>query len=151
VENTVISHRTYVNLGVKELYRKLTSGCGWEGWFATTARVAQRVGEPVYFRWENFGADRYCAEDHGEVLLLEEGKVFSFNWHPGEKSTEVSLRFEPLGEGCLLTVEERGHSFSNEADANVALSVATGWGEALTLLKFHTEHGLTYGTVPLRS
>jgi hypothetical protein len=28
------------------------------------------------------------------------------------------------------------------------IGCATGWGEALTLLKFYLEHGLTYGAVP---
>ncbi len=28
------------------------------------------------------------------------------------------------------------------------LSYACGWGEALTLLKFYLEYGITYGDVP---
>ena len=28
------------------------------------------------------------------------------------------------------------------------MECAAGWGEALTLLKFYLEHGVTYGEVP---
>jgi hypothetical protein len=42
---------------------------------------------------------------------------------------------------------EQGYK-QTTSSLQACLGCATGWGEALTLLKFYLEHGITYGTVP---
>lgn len=142
-----VEHKTFIQSTPSNIYDRLTSGTGWERWFATEAAIGDRPGSQVYFRWQNFGANRYSAEDHGRIVTLEKGKTFAFTWHPGMMETLVSFTFEKLGDGCMLTVKETGYS-NEEKDVSIAISVASGWGEALTLLKFFVEHHLIYGTVP---
>ncbi|MBZ9803459.1 SRPBCC family protein [Mesorhizobium sp. ES1-6] len=142
-----VEHRTFIRSTPEDLYARLTSGSGWEGWFATEASIGDKIGSPVYFRWQNFGADRYSAEDYGHVATLDDGRSFAFTWHPGSTETLVSFTFEQFGNGCMLIVKETGYSGA-ERDIATALSVASGWGEALTLFKFFVEHNLLYGPVP---
>lgn len=142
-----VEHSTFIRARPENLYGRLTSGSGWEKWFATEASIGNELGEPIFFRWENFGGSRYTAEDRGHVIALDKGRSFSFTWHPGEVETLVSFNFEPLGDGCMVSVKETGYS-NSEDDVVTALSVASGWGEALTLLKFFVEHEIVYGPVP---
>jgi hypothetical protein len=58
----------------------------------------------------------------------------------------VSFTLEPFKSGTILTVIETGYS-NSERDVRACLGCATGWGEALTLLKFFIEHGITYGEI----
>jgi hypothetical protein len=48
----------------------------------------------------------------------------------------------------VVTVTESGHTTSPR-DLEALVECASGWGEALTLLKVYLEHGITYGEVPL--
>lgn len=144
----VVSHRTFINATPEKLFAMLTSGAGWERWFASTATVDPRVGGAIHFEWKNFGPDHYCAHDGGTVKTYEENVRFDFTWVPGAHETLVSIAFSPRGDGCLLSVTETGYDRSEDEDVEVALHVACGWGEALTLLKFYVEHGTIYGLVP---
>ena len=49
--------------------------------------------------------------------------------------------------GTVVTVTESGHTASPK-DLEALVECASGWGEALTLLKVYLEHGITYGEVP---
>ena len=54
---------------------------------------------------------------------------------------------DKLGPGTLVNVVESGYCLDRD-DLNSLVGCAAGWGEALTLLEFHLEHGVTYGKVP---
>ena len=140
----VVSHHTFINEPHSKLYSRLISGDGWEKWFASEAIIGGQVGDEVSFQWENFGADNYTASDMGKIVSLNENSLFAFTWHPGANETLVSLQFRSSKNGCFLSVEETGYSNTAE-DLDVALKVASGWGEALTLLKMYVEHGILYG------
>ena len=49
----------------------------------------------------------------------------------------------PVDDGSIVTLRETGYPDTDIAK-QVMLGVATGWGEALTLLKFYLEHGVRY-------
>jgi uncharacterized protein YndB with AHSA1/START domain len=125
----------------------LTTPEGWNGWFTTKATFNAVPGGEVKFAWRDFGADHYTADDFGRVVSIQEDRELSFTWHPGEHETVVVFQLEPRGEGCMLSVQESGYKFE-PTDVSVALQVATGWGEAITLLKFYAETGKVYGPVP---
>jgi hypothetical protein len=83
-------------------------------------------------------------------LKAEPNRQFVFEWSPGTKRTTVSLTLEAQGAGTRLTLEDRGYPRTPEG-LSTLLTCATGWGEALTLLKFYLEHGATYGVAPERT
>lgn len=142
-----VKHRVYVNVPVSRAYALLTSGDGWSRWFTHHAKVEPRPGGQVAFEWVGFGADHVTVSDRGRVTEADENRRFAFTWHPADHPTTVRLTFEKRGDGCVIDLEETGYRFEPQ-DVAVALDVAAGWGEALTLFKVYAEHGITYGAVP---
>lgn len=105
------------------------------------------AGGHIQFNWSNFGPDHITSSDGGTVLVAEPGECFVFQWHPGESVTTVTVAFDARGTGSVVKLTEDGYS-SSQADLEAYVGCATGWGEALTLLKFYIEHDLRYGDVP---
>lgn len=147
MQDVSVTHRAYVAVPVSRVFEVLTTAEGWCGWFAAGAIVEPHEGGAIQFEWQDFGPDHFSATDHGRVVEVVENRRFSFTWSPASHETLVTFDLEQRAAGCLLSVHETGYGF-NAADVETALQVAVGWGEALTLLKFHLEHGIQYGTVP---
>jgi hypothetical protein len=68
-----------------------------------------------------------------------------FQWHPdsSEYLTTVDVVFEHEPRGTVVRLREHGYA-DTPAGREAFVTCATGWGEALTLLKFYVEHGLRY-------
>ena len=147
MSDLTVKHRPYINVSVSKVFQLLTSDEGWTKWFTYRARIEPRPGGALRLEWVDFGPDHATLSDGGHVVEIIPDRLLSFTWHPGTHETLVTINFEPRGPGCILNLEESGYRF-DEGDVEVALNVAAGWGEALTLLKFYLESGLTYGPVP---
>ncbi|WP_176753007.1 hypothetical protein [Tenuibacillus multivorans] len=50
---------------------------------------------------------------------------------------------KPFRNGTLIELHETGYS-NSKADQEACIDCATGWGEAMTLLKIYLERGLTF-------
>ena len=144
-----IVHSTYIAVAPDEVYKTLTSGEAWDAWFTEGATVDARKGGSIQFRWKDFGAERWTTEDGGPVLQAIPNSKFSFQWSPGQNPTTVCITLHAQGPGTLVKLVESGYSCEDQ-DLKVFVGCATGWGEALTLLKFYLEHGVTYGSVPCK-
>ena len=142
-----ISYSTYIGVGPDVVYTTLTTGAGWDGWFTTRAIVDAKPGGSYEFYWKDWAAERETVTLAGPVLEAEPNRVFAFRWETGESETTVRFGLEARGSGTIVRLTETGYSFS-DTDLVACLSCAGGWGEALTLLKFYLEHGITYGAVP---
>jgi hypothetical protein len=55
----------------------------------------------------------------------------------------VTIVITPVENGSVVTLRETGYPDTDIAK-QIMLGCATGWGEALTLLKFYLEHGIKY-------
>lgn len=140
---------TYIAASPTRVWECLTTAAGWDAWFTQGARLDVRPGGEVRLRWDGFAGQSSVVEDGGPVLHVDPGRSFSFEWCPSGRPTRVHFELRPRGDGTSVILTESGYGTSpKELDAYV--SCATGWGEALTLLKFWLEHGLTYGPVPPR-
>jgi uncharacterized protein YndB with AHSA1/START domain len=142
-----ISYNTYIAASPKRVYETLTSASEWDAWFTQGSSVDARPGGEIVFRWVNFKVDRYTAEAVCPVLEAKPNERLVFQWTPGDSTTTITFTLEALGEGTVVRVVESGHS-SSKKDLEALVECAAGWGEALTLLKFYLEHGMTYGEVP---
>lgn len=145
-EKMIIEHSTYINCPVEKVYTVLTTAKGWDSWFTTGTEIDLRMDGYIKLRWVNFGPFSITTEDGGRIIEVEKNKKFTFQWKPGETITNVSFKVEHLKSGTLVTVKEYGYS-NSDRDSKACLDCATGWGEALTLLKFYLEHGITYGDI----
>jgi uncharacterized protein YndB with AHSA1/START domain len=142
-----ISYSAYIGVAPDVLYTTLTTGAGWDAWFTTRATVDASPGGSYEFYWEDWAAERETVTLAGPVVEAEPNRLFSFRWKSGESQTTVRFELEARGDGTIVRLTESGYSVS-DADLAACLSCACGWGEALTLLKFYLEHGITYGAVP---
>ena len=142
-----IVQQTFIAVPPATVYQTLSSSEGWDQWFTTGTRLDPRPGGEIHLRWQNFGAGRYTLEDRGQVLEAIPNRSFVFTWKPGPTRTRVAFALQPLADGTLLTVSESGYR-NTDADLRTYMDCASGWGEALTLLKFFLEHRIVYGPVP---
>jgi uncharacterized protein YndB with AHSA1/START domain len=107
--------------------------------------VDARAGGKIIFRWKDWGPDKYTTEAVGPVLEAKRGKRFVFQWASDNPSyyTTIEVDFEAVEEGTVVRLREHGYQDTPSGRAAM-LECAAGWGEALTLLKYYVEHGLTY-------
>ncbi|MEM7049208.1 MAG: SRPBCC domain-containing protein [Acidobacteriota bacterium] len=137
----VVEHSTYIAASPTDVYDALATGQGLDGWFTSGAEVDAREGGKIRLRWRNFGVDGIDAEDGGPVLEAEPGRVFSFQWFPAGEGSASTVRFvlQPFADGTRVDVTESGFDAAAEKSLEAAMMCAVGWGEALTLLKYHLE------------
>ena len=142
--DTEISHATLVRAPRERVYDAVATAEGLDGWFTTGAEVDPRPGGAIHWRWRDWGPDRVTAEDAGRVVEATPPERFVFEWHgQGEPATTVELTFEEREDGTVVRLRERGY-LDTPAGRRGLMNCSTGWGEALTLLKFYVEHGLRY-------
>ncbi len=140
-----ISHDVLIRAERERVYDALTTSEGFDSWFTTGASIDARPGGQIILRWKDWGPDHITAEDGGPVLEAIRPERFVFQWHPGNPgyTTTVEITLEPDERGTIVRLRE--HGYHNTPEGRKAFATcATGWGEALTLLKFYVEHGVRY-------
>ncbi|GAA0371701.1 SRPBCC family protein [Bacillus horti] len=146
-QTLTIEHKTYIHVHPSKVYETLTTGKGWDAWFTQGTAVDARKGGRIHFRFKDFGPEHITMEDGGAVLESDLNERSVFQWTPGDSTTTVSFTLTEVEEGTMVNVTEIGYTTS-ERDLAAYSDCSVGWGEALTLLKFYLEHGITYGQVP---
>jgi len=136
---------TLVRADPGRVYDALTTAGGLDNWFTHGASVDARPGGEIHFRWVNWGPDRTTAEDGGPVLEARRPERFVFHWSPDNPSyaTTVEIDIYPIEGATRVDLHESGYQDTPSGRAALA-NCASGWGEALTLMKFYLEHGVRY-------
>lgn len=135
-----IHHAVTIHATSDAVYDALTKPELLDGWFTTGSEIDARHGGHITFRWRDWSPDRVTAEDGGPVLAATPGKEFTFQW--GDPRTTIEIRLESEGDDTVLRLRQYGFPDSPEGLATLA-EQGPGWGEAMTLLKFFVEHGLS--------
>lgn len=140
-----IHHAVLIHVEREKVFHTLTSSTGWNAWFTEDMSLDPRPGGRVIFQWKNFGPDHISTSDYGQITEIVPPERLCFHWHPDspDYETEVCFDLSDSTEGTVVRVSERGFADSPEGLHAFGQSAA-GWGEALTLLKFYLEHGLTH-------
>lgn len=135
----VVRHRLIVRAGSRKIWNALTT-TELEAWFAT--RVLIQWPKTIHIRWKDWGPDKYTGDATWTIEEATPHGHFAFRWrsHPSHPETRVDIRLVPHGPITRVEFQETG--FGDDMDA--AMANATGWGEAMTLLKFYVEHGIAY-------
>ena len=134
---------TIVRAPRERVYDALTRPEELDAWFTTGAEVEPRPGGEMVWRWVDWGPDAFTGEDRGPVLEATRPARFVFGWQERLGGTVVEIDFDAHPDGTLVRLREHGYPDTPEGWEQ-HMSCATGWGEALTLLKFHVEHGVRY-------
>ena len=151
--DTVIVQRTLIRGDIKKIFMLVTTSEGLNQWFTSESFVANSPGGRIYFKWtsDRNNITQGIIEDEGKVLEIESPYHFKFNWHPDNSSyaTTVTYELSESSTGILVSVSEFGFH-NTESGRKALMGCATGWGEAITLLKFYVEHGITYISEPTK-
>ena len=156
--------QTYIAAPIARVYETLTTAAGWDGWFTRGTSLDR---ERITLRWRDTGGHRVtlwgpvheAMETGGRVVAMDAPHRFAFEWTPAGHPTTVDFALAPRGTGTVVSVTETGYRDDALGATGVVgamsarsplLMCASGWGEALTLLKVYLEHGVTYGEVPAR-
>ncbi|KPK94474.1 MAG: hypothetical protein AMJ88_03930 [Anaerolineae bacterium SM23_ 63] len=140
-----IRYSTFVRAPPEEVYDGIAIAKGLDGWLTDGSRVDPRPGGELFFRWKDFGAERITDEAHCPILEAERGKRFVFQWKPDTPHyyTTIEIDFEPVESGTIVHLREHGYQ-DTPSELRAMLYCSAGWGEALTLWKYYTEHGIRY-------
>lgn len=142
-----IKQSTFIRASPEKVYDAFATGKGMDSWFTNGTEIDARPGGKIKFVWKDWGPDKYTTESEGPVLEAERGKRFVFQWNPDSGNpnlmTTIEINLEAVDDGTILRLREYGHENTTSSLAALA-ECAAGWGEAITLLKFYVEHGITY-------
>jgi uncharacterized protein YndB with AHSA1/START domain len=154
-----IAHSVFINVPPSRIYETISTASGWNAWFTTNCILENKPNGKLEFFWKDWGPGLFSVTVSGEVVESIQNRKFVFLWQSegsmtgisamgtdGKRGmTKVTFDLEPRGEGTVVTVIDSGFT-----DIISFRECSLGWGEALMLLKFYLEHGLTYGTVPAK-
>src|SRR5262249_31655967 len=149
------------------VFMTLTTAEGWDAWFTSGTTLDARPGGQLLLRWNDAETMRHRVtlwgpvhtglKIGGPVVALQPQQRFAFQWTTAGHPTTVDFCLAERGPGTILTVTESGYTGDDLGATGVVGQMdnrspfamcASGWGEALTLLKFYLEHGVTYGAIP---
>ena len=131
-------HSEFIRAPREKVYDAFATAEGLDGWFTRGARVDARPGGAMLFRWADWGPEKNINQEApGRVIETKRPERFVFQWGAPGQETTVEVVFEEREGGTLLKLREYGfRTIENVVDN------ASGWGEALTLVKFWIEHGI---------
>lgn len=138
-----IKQRTFIAAPPERVYDTITSAREWDKFFTTGMTLEPYPGGTCTFAWKDWGPDRYTMSAPGSVLEAIRPARFVFQWGSEGRKTAVRFDLTAAHGGTIITLTEDGYPNDAQGRAMI-LECACGWGEALTLLKFHIEHGIIY-------
>ena len=143
--NRTASFKTLIRAKPEPIYDALATSEGLDAWFTTGATMDAKPGGGIVFRWENWGTDKFTGEIEGSVLEANRPERFVFRWRAdsGGYDTTVEIDIEPHPEGSLIQLVEYGYE-DGPVGTQDLMNRHSGWAQALTLMKFYVEHGVTY-------
>ncbi len=143
--DAVICHHSLIFAPIEKVYQAITTAAGWNAFFTHDMELDLKKGGRMVWRWKDWGPHNYTVNAEALVLDFAEPTRFSFQWYPVDREhpTTIEFKLESRGDHTLITTTESGYPDTPEG-RRMILECACGWGEAITLLKFYLEHGLTY-------
>ena len=138
-----IKMQTFIFASPEKVYSTITSAKEWDSFFTTGMELDPRPGGVCSFAWKDWGPNKYTLKVPGRVTEAVQASVFSFEW--GREGRQTSVRFELADNdgGTVVVLAEDGYRDDRDGRAMI-VECASGWGEALTLLKFYMEHNIIY-------
>jgi len=139
--NHKVKQATFIAAPPEDVFDCITSAGGWDAFFTTGMELESKPGGKIVWRWENWGPDFYTLSAPGKVVELDRPRRFVFEW--GSNPSRIEFNLTPKFGGTVVRLTESGYNDTPE-ERDMILECASGWGEALTLLKFYLEHGIVY-------
>lgn len=135
---------TVVRAAPDKVFNAIATAEGLDGWFTSGTELDPRPGGALILRWKDWGVERFTGEMRGDVVEIRKPARFAFRWpvDSGGYMTTVTIDIEVHEDGSVVRLVE-GTYDDDDVGTQDMLNRATGWAQALTLMKFWVEHGLT--------
>jgi len=137
-----IKQNTFILASPERVFDVLTSAKDWDAFFTTGMTLDPTPGGDCTFRWTDWGPDFYTLAAPGTVVAVERPRRFVFQWG-SNPATTITFNLTAESGGTVIRLTEDGYLDTPEGRRAI-LECASGWGEALTLLKFYIESGVVY-------
>jgi uncharacterized protein YndB with AHSA1/START domain len=140
-----IVHAVTIAAPPQRVWDTLTCADGWNAWFTHGSTMDCRPGGAFSMRWSPDGPYPTQGNAEARITTVESPTRFAFEWNTKLGGTLVTFELQPLHDSraTRLGVTDAGFPDSSQG-RHAHLDCAIGWGEAMTLLKIHLEHGRTY-------
>lgn len=138
-----IKQRTFIAAPREKVYDTITNAQSWDEFFTTGMELDPQPGGICSFSWKDWGPDKYTLKVPGKVIEVRRPELFVFSWGSDEKQTTIRIELNSVETGTVLTLTESGYKDTPHGRSMI-VECASGWGEAITLLKFYIEHGIVY-------
>ena len=134
---------TIVRAEREKVFDAIATAGGLDGWFTEGTELDPKPGGTLILRWKDWGVEKFTGEITGSVVEARRPERFAFRWpvDSGNSMTTVTIDIENHDEGCVVRLVE-GIYDDDDVGTQDMLNRATGWAQALTLMKFWVEHGL---------
>lgn len=135
---------TIVRAEPERVFDAIATAEGLDGWFTSGTTLEEKAGGVLVFRWKDWGVEKFTGEIVGNVVDLRRPHQFVFRWpvDSGGYMTTVRIDVESDAEGAVVRLVE-GVFEDGEVGTQDMLNRASGWAQALTLMKVWVEHGVT--------
>ena len=140
---------SYIAAPIEKVFEHISTAAGWDAWFTKGTTVDLKKGGKIHLKFVRCGANNDELDVECPIIDVAAPNKLVFQWKSGDTPTTVKFNLESLDNGTLVEVVETGYK-NTEKDLYWMMQCSTGWGEALTLLKFYLEHNVVYGAVPNR-
>jgi len=140
-----IAHEVFIAAKPERVFDTITSAREWDAFFTNGMELQPQPGGKMVFRWKDWGPDFYTTEATCEIVTVDRPRLFAFRWWAVDQDhpTTVEFHLTPDYGGTVIRLREHGYPDTDKGRAMI-LECAAGWGEALALLKFYLEKGVTY-------
>ena len=134
---------TIVRAEPETVFDSIATAEGLDGWFTSGTTLEARAGGVLVFRWKDWGVEKFSGEMTGVVVEAQRPDRFVFRWPvaSGGYMTTVNIDIEAHADGTVVRLVE-GVYEDGEVGTQDMLNRASGWAQALTLMKFWVEHGV---------
>ena len=134
---------TIVRAEPEKVFDAIATAGGLDGWFTVGTELDPRSGGSLILRWKDWGVEKFSGELRGDVVEHRRPERFAFRWpvDSGGYMTTVTIDIEAHDEGSVVRLVEGAYD-DDDVGVQDMLHRATGWAQALTLMKFWVEHGL---------
>jgi uncharacterized protein YndB with AHSA1/START domain len=134
---------TVVRAAPDKVFDAIATARGLDGWFTSGTELDPQPAGTLILRWKDWGLEKFTGEMEGDVVEFRRPDRFAFRWpvDSGGYMTTVTIDIEAHDEGSVVRLVE-GTYDDDDVGTQDMLNRATGWAQALTLMKFWVEHGL---------
>jgi uncharacterized protein YndB with AHSA1/START domain len=135
---------TIVRAEPENVFDAIATAEGLDAWFTSGTTLEARTGGALVFRWVDWGVEKFTGEMEGEVVEADRPEKFVFRWpvDSGGYMTTVTITIEASVEGAIVRLVEGVYEEGDVGNQDM-MNRASGWAQALTLMKFWVEHGVT--------